>query len=99
MLKSFVFGLIFFCKTLPYPWISLAISMPVIGIVFAMGATRQAAALGFVYIAIKYLMQGSRTKYFIFICLAMSFHKSAIIMMPFCLTVGGQIKKRQLLLC
>ena len=84
----FVFGLIFFCKTLPYPWISLAIAMPFIGIVFAMGATRQAAALGFVYIAIKYLMQDSRTKYFIFICAAMTFHKSAILMMPFGM-IGG----------
>ena len=53
----YVFGLIFFCKTQPYPWISIGIAMPVIGIVFAMGATRQVAALGFVYIAIKYLMQ------------------------------------------
>ena len=88
----FVFGLIFFSKTLPYPWISLGISMPVIGIVFAMGATRQSAALGFTYIAIKYLMQGSRAKYFIFICLAMTFHKSAIVMMPFGM-IGGRNNK------
>ena len=84
----FVYGLIFFCKNQPYRWIAIGIAMPIIGIVFAMGATRQAAALGFVYIAIKYLMQGSRTKYFIFICVATTFHKSAILMMPFGM-IGG----------
>jgi hypothetical protein len=88
----FIFGLIFFSKTLPYRWISIGIAMPVIGIVFAMGATRQVAALGFLYIAIKYLMQGSRAKYLIFICLAITFHKSAVLMIPFGMIGGVKTK-------
>ena len=71
--------------------------MPVLGVVFAMGATRQAAALGLFFIAIVSLINGSRIKYIVWICIAMTFHKSAVILMPFCLTVG-HIKKRQLLL-
>ena len=78
----FTYGLIFFCKSQPYPWISLGIAMPFIGIVFAMGATRQATALGIIFIAIVYLMRGSRFKFFILICLATTFHKSAIVMLP-----------------
>ena len=48
----FTYGLILFCKSQPYPWISLGIAMPFLGIIFAMGATRQAAALGLFFIAI-----------------------------------------------
>ena len=94
----FIYGLIIFCKSQPYPWISLGIAMPFLGIVFAMGATRQAAALGLFFIAIVSLINGSRIKYIVWICIAMTFHRSAVILMPFCLTVGGHINKRQLLL-
>ena len=79
----FTYGLIFFCKSQPNPWISLGIAMPFIGIVFAMGGTRQATAIGIIYIAIVYLMRGSRFKFFILLCLATTFHKSAIVMLPF----------------
>ena len=90
----FTYGLILLCKSQPYPWISLGIAMPVLGIVFAMGATRQAAALGIICIAIVSLIKGSQIKYFALIFLAMTFHRSAIVMMPLGIFTGGKNKIR-----
>ena len=79
----FTYGLIKFCKSQPYPWLTLSISMPYLVIVVGMGYTRQAIAMGIIFLAIPILLKGGHYKYILLVFLATMFHKSAVLMIPF----------------
>ena len=88
----FSLGLYFFCKQQPRAWLASSISIPYLVIVVAMGYSRQAVAIGLLMIALVYFERGILKKYIFFICLATTFHKSALIMIPLALFINTKIK-------
>lgn len=79
----FVFGLLRFVRTQPYPWVSLAVAIPFLLIVVAMGYSRQGVALGFLFLALSKWAPGNELRYIILIAIGAMFHRSLVIMFPF----------------
>lgn len=84
-LINFICALIFYtcfyfvCKDMENYWLPLLISFPYLILVVSMGYTRQSVAIALVILAFKCALEGKFWKLAIFSFLAMSFHKSAII--------------------
>ena len=66
----FSYGLIAFARSQPRPWLALAVAVPYLIIVVAMGYTRQAAAIGFVMLGLVRLGNGSFVRFALCIALA-----------------------------
>ena len=78
----FSYGLIAFARSQPRPWLALAVAVPYLIIVVAMGYTRQAAAIGFVMLGLVRLGNGSFVRFALCIALAATFHKTATLLLP-----------------
>ena len=79
----FAFGLMAFCKTLPRPWLALAVSTPYLITVVAMGYTRQSVAIGIIMLASTFLYRNKVVHFAILILAAATFHKPAILLLGF----------------
>jgi hypothetical protein len=78
----FSWGLLVFCRAQPRPWLALAVAVPYLITVVAMGYTRQGVAIGIAMVAMTALSQGGIFRFVLWIALAATFHKSAIILLP-----------------
>ena len=78
----FTWGLIVFCRMQPRPWLAFLIAVPYLVTVVAMGYGRQAVAIGFVMLGVSALMRGSVFRFIVWVAVAMTFHRSAIILVP-----------------
>jgi len=78
-------GVYQFCRQQAQPWLALTVSIPYLIIVVAMGYTRQSAALGLELIALVALANGRLVRYAIWILLAVTFHKTAVVLLPLAL--------------
>jgi hypothetical protein len=76
----FSWGLLVFCRTQPRPWLALTVAVPYLITVVAMGYTRQGVAIGLAMLAIVALSKGNTMKFVLWIALATTFHKSAVIL-------------------
>lgn len=74
--------LIIFCRAQPLPFLAFAVAVPYMVTVISMGYTRQAIALGFVLLGLKYLSEAGVKRYLFYIAVAALFHKSAVILFP-----------------
>lgn len=63
-------------------WLSLAVSFPYLITVVGMGYTRQGCALAFILLALVFLNKNKIFTCFVYLFLAILFHKSAAIMLP-----------------
>ena len=79
----FVGGLFRFCKFLPRPWLALVAAVPYVIIVMGMGYTRQGIALGFVMVGLVAFSEGRVLRFVIWIVIGATFHKTAVLMLPF----------------
>lgn len=79
---AFIAGLIRFVKRLPDPRLALAVAIPYMTIVMAMGYTRQAMAFGFILWGLAYLVERRILGFVVVLAVAATFHKSALILMP-----------------
>jgi len=71
-----------FCRSLPRPWLALAVAVPYMVIVVAMGYSRQGVALGLAMLGLVTLGR-RQTRWFVFwVVLGAAFHKSAVILLP-----------------
>ena len=86
----FMYGLVRFCRHQPLPWLSLVVATPFLLIVVAMGYSRQAIALGFVFWAFSVWSQRSFIRYSALIFFAATFHKSAVVMFFFGLFINNR---------
>lgn len=78
----FSIGLARLCRHLPRPWLALAVAIPYLVIVVAMGYTRQGVALGLAMLALV-AFSGRQVRWFVFwVLLAATFHKSAVLLLP-----------------
>lgn len=78
----FMTGLVKFSRQQLYAWIAMAVAVPYMVVVVAMGYSRQAMALGIFMWAITYLSQRKLFTYLVMLLIAALFHKSAIILLP-----------------
>ena len=79
----FMLGLFSYARTTPAPWLALLVAMPVLVVVIAMSANRQAVAIGVLLWIISHWDTSSLTKRAIFICIAAMFHSSAVMFLVF----------------
>ena len=78
----FTIGLTIFCRGLYHSWLGMAVAVPYLVIVVAMGYSRQGVAIGFIFWGLAYLEKGRFLHYVLFIAAASLFHQTAIIMIP-----------------
>lgn len=78
----FSFGLIAFCRNQPRSMLALAVAVPYLVIVVAMGYSRQGNAIGIVMLGFIALAQRKNLKFVLLIGIAALFHKSAVILLP-----------------
>ena len=78
----FSLGLIAFCRPQPRPLLALAVAMPYLVVVVAMGYSRQGVAIGLALFALLALAERNTLKFVIFVALAGLFHKSAVVLIP-----------------
>lgn len=84
----FAYGLMVFCQNCPRPWLSLAVAVPYLVIVVAMGYTRQGVAIGLIMLALVALDNESMVKFVTWVALAALFHKTALILIPMAIFAG-----------
>jgi hypothetical protein len=84
----FASGLVVFCKNSPQPWLSLAVAVPYLVVVVAMGYTRQGVAIGLVMLGLVSLDKGNMAKFVIWVSVAALFHKTALILIPMAIFAG-----------
>jgi hypothetical protein len=95
----FTWGLFAFARRLPNPWLAIAVAVPYLIIVIAMSATRQATALGFVFLALIAFSE-RRTRAFLgWTAAATLFHASAILTLPFAGLSFARTKFQAVLIC
>jgi hypothetical protein len=78
----FSIGLLAFCRSLPRPWLALAVAVPYLVIVVSMGYTRQSIAIGLVMLGLVALGRRRAVMFITWVLIAALFHRSAIIMLP-----------------
>ena len=79
----FVSGLAYFCSKQLLPYLAWLVATPYLVIVVSMGYTAQSVALGFVMVAYQLISDRRVVMFFVFVGIASLFHKSAIIVVIF----------------
>ncbi len=77
----FALGLVIYCRSMPRPWLALAVAMPYMVTVVAMGYTRQGVALGLALIGLVALGRRRFIWFVFWVFLAAAFHRSAVLLM------------------
>lgn len=81
----FALGLVLYCRSMPRPWLALAVAIPYMTVVVSMGYSRQGVALGFALIGLVALGR-ERFLWFVFwIFVAAAFHRSAVLLIAIAL--------------
>ena len=78
----FSWGLVAFCRQQPRAWLALAVAMPYMVTVVAMGYSRQGVALGLAMLGLARLKHGRTLQFVVALALAATFHKSAVLLVP-----------------
>ena len=79
----FAAGLVSFARNQPRPWLAILVAIPYLVIVVAMGYSRQAVAIGLAMLGFVALSRDrSNVKFVLWVALAATFHKSAMILVP-----------------
>lgn len=73
-------GLLRFTKAQPSPWLAMLIAIPYLVVVVGMSATRQAAAIGFMLLALPAFARRSWVAFWFWSLLATLFHVSAFVL-------------------
>ncbi|MDH3580654.1 MAG: EpsG family protein [Hyphomicrobiales bacterium] len=78
----FTSGLVVFAREQPRPWLAIAVAVPYLVTVVAMGYSRQGVAIGFAMLALAGLGANSTIRFVIWIAIAALFHKTAVLLIP-----------------
>ena len=85
-----IIGIVAFSLKLPNPWMAIAVAAPYVIIVLIVNYTRQAAAFGFELLALVALYSGNLKKFYIWVFMAVAFHKTALFIIIFGLFYPSQ---------
>lgn len=77
----FALGLVIYARSMPRPWLALAVAIPYMTVVVAMGYSRQGIALGFALIGLVALGRRRFLWFAFWIFLATAFHRSAVLLL------------------
>ena len=99
MAIPFFWGFLAFAKRQPDPLAFLVLSFPVLIINMPMSAIRQAAAIGFLCLAMIAFQERKLIRYVAMVLAGFLFHMSAIIFLALAPFVKLQVKRSTLLLC
>jgi hypothetical protein len=80
---AFSLGLVQFARQQANGWLAVAVAVPYLVIVIAMSATRQATAIGFVFLALVSFKRGQTKSFLGWLIVASLIHASAIVVLPF----------------
>jgi hypothetical protein len=83
-------GVTAFCRRQPLPWLALAVAVPYLLVVVAMGYTRQSAALGCALLGLVALQDGRLRVFVAWVAFGALFHKSAVLLLPFAALAGTE---------
>jgi hypothetical protein len=86
----FSWGLLVFCRAQTRPWLALTVAVPYLITVVAMGYTRQGVAIGVAMLGMVALGRGNILRFMLWIGLAATFHRSAVILAPLALLAGSK---------
>ena len=86
----FCWGLLVFCRAQPRPWLALVVAVPYLITVVAMGYSRQGVAIGLAMLGLTALMRGSVLRFMLWVAVAATFHKSAVILVPLAVFAGSR---------
>lgn len=78
----FSLGLVWFCRSLPRPWLALAVAVPYLVIILGMGYSRQGAALACIMAGLVALGNGRVARFVLWAVVGATFHKSAVLLLP-----------------
>lgn len=78
----FMWGLLRFSRRQPNPWLAMAIAVPYLVIVVAMGYSRQGVAIGIVLGMLAVFERTTPLRMVFYIIAAAAFHKSALVVLP-----------------
>ncbi len=81
----FSLGLIIYSRSMPRPWLALAVAIPYMTVVVSMGYSRQGVALGFALIGLVALGRERFLWFAFWIFLAATFHRSAVLLISIAL--------------
>ena len=84
----FALGLAVFCQNSLHPWLALAVAVPYLVIVVAMGYTRQGVAIGLVMLGLVSLDKNNLPMFIAWMVMAALFHKTALILIPLGIFAG-----------
>ena len=73
-------GLLAFARRQPNPWLAIAVAVPYLVIVVAMSGTRQATAIGFVFLGLAAFIDKKLYRFMFWVMCASLFHASALLM-------------------
>ncbi|MEO7865928.1 MAG: EpsG family protein [Sphingomicrobium sp.] len=89
----FAWGLYRLARAQPEPWLAALVAFPYLVVVVAMGYSRQGTAIGILMAALAGLSKGgSTTRFLLYVAVAASFHRTAVILVP--LALFGAQKSR-----
>lgn len=77
----FTWGMLKFARQQPNPWLVFVVAVPYLIIVVAMGYVRQGVAIAFIIAGLSVLDKGM-LRFLVYMALAASFHKSAVVVLP-----------------
>lgn len=77
-----LYGVLRFVRTLPDPWLAIAVAVPYMIIVIGMGYIRQGVAIGFILLAMIDLERRAYGWLAFHMLLSVAFHITAILMLP-----------------
>jgi hypothetical protein len=86
----FTSGLLTFCRNQPRAWLALVVAVPYLVTVVAMGYSNQGVAIGLAMFGFVALSKGRALRFVIWVAMAASFHKSALILLPLALLAGSK---------
>lgn len=85
----FGYGLWHFCRAQSLPMLALAVAIPYLVIVVAMGYTRQGVAIGLGMLALLSLERQQWLRFVGWVLLAATFHKTAVVLLGLALAISG----------
>lgn len=86
----FCYGLMIFCKSLPRPGLALALAVPTLIIITAMGYTRQAVSVACIMVAYSRFHGSINWRWLAWLSVGVMFHRSTILVFPAFILAGSR---------
>ena len=83
-------GVVMLARRQPLPSLALLVAVPYLITVVGMGYSRQAVAVGFIFLGLVALSDGRMRRFAVWVLIGAAFHKSAVLMLPVAALASSQ---------